>query len=93
MHLNSKKNATPVTAAMVNLLPHVKVKNHGFLTFASRTNPKVRLWGYITGSVAEKFLKKAEVEQLGTLPDGVVLITRKSGAVTRYVLAGGKIAA
>lgn len=87
MQLNSKKNPLVVSEEMLAKLQQVKVKNHGFVTFASRYTPKVRYWGRV-GTPQEKVLKKVETVNLPPLPDGVVLLSRKSGAVVRYVLTG-----
>jgi hypothetical protein len=90
MHTNDKKHAIPVTTAMLSIMPHVKVKNHGFITFATRKNPKVRLWGKVVGSLPEKILKKSDVPPANTMPDGVVVIPVKKGAITRYVMTGAE---
>ena len=90
MHKNGKKTALPITEGMLNALPHVKVKNHGFVTFATRENPRIRLWGKIVAKVIERKIKKAQVDDLPLLPDGVVLQERKMGAVKQYFILGSE---
>lgn len=79
----SPRNVTPEDIKDMDVRPHGR--NRALLmTDEGAEFIRIRK----TAIQCERFIKKAEAERLGEVPNGVNIFKRKAGAVTRYVLSG-----